>query len=508
MSPTIIFFPTTNRMLLSILPTPLSFRSRTSLIHSPHALIVLTHTMSLSKRIRRHGRKLSNAIKGSSSSDSDDVSLGNLFFSPNAPVSTPTLASRTPTASNSPQPNSPVLASSGPRVNQLRQKLEPRVNGPREPPPPIPPRHPLRPRHRRHETSLGNPSSRDFQQDHRRRVTSPDQPTPATFQGAARILSRSATDPSTSEPDLELLEPIPELDPIPQPRRPLIPLPALKTQEISTDTGRAAPTAASAPGISEPEQEQASHLPERESSRHLHRRTETSPARVHQELIQHIGWLLARSATDPCNFEFDYDFSNPERDAFLSDYRSSQVPSPLSIPEASQRPNRLQASSVFDPNSRESSLSSLDFERKTSEGADPALNFTTRSKERGSNESSPRSSKNKQTFKTGADQAVKSTADSLNPEYGEDSPHSSDSEQGIATEPDQSKMAAIRASSFFDPSFERFSRLPESQRFTRNEAKQQEAIIHAKLKNAGEPIPPYEFINFIGKGTYGRVYSA
>ena len=489
MSPTIIFFPTLNRMLPSILPTPLSFRSRTSSIHPPDALIVLTHTMSLSKRIRRHGRKLSNAIKGSSSSDSDDLSLDNLFFSPNAPVSIPTLPSRTPTASNSPQPNSPVLASSGPRVNQLRQKIEPRVNEPREPPPPITPRHPLRPRHRR-------------------RVTSPDQPTPAAFQGAARILSRSATDPSTSEPDLEFLEPIPELDPIPQPRRSLIPLPALTTQEISTDTGRAAPTAASAPGTSEPEQEQASHLPERESSRHHHRRTETSPARVHQELIQDIGWLLARSATDPCNFEFDYDFSSPERDAFLSDYRPSRVPPPLSIPEASQRPNRLQASSVFDPNSRESSLSSLDFERKTSEGADPALNFTTRSNERSSNESSPRSWKPKQAFKTGADQAIKSTADSLNPEYGEDSPHSSDSEQDIATEPDQSKMAAIRASSFFDPSFERFSRLPESQRFTRNEAKQQEAIIHAKLKNASEPIPPYEFINFIGKGTYGRVYSA
>ena len=69
-------------------------------------------------------------------------------------------------------------------------------------------------------------------------------------------------------------------------------------------------------------------------------------------------------------------------------------------------------------------------------------------------------------------------------------------------------MAAMRASAFLDPNSARSSRLPESQIFTRNEAKKQEAVIHAKLKSAGEPIPPYEFLNFIGKGSYGRVYLA
>ena len=69
-------------------------------------------------------------------------------------------------------------------------------------------------------------------------------------------------------------------------------------------------------------------------------------------------------------------------------------------------------------------------------------------------------------------------------------------------------MATMRASAFLDPNSARLSRLPESQIFTRNEAKKQEAVIHAKLKSAGEPIPPYEFLNFIGKGSYGRVYLA
>lgn len=74
--------------------------------------------------------------------------------------------------------------------------------------------------------------------------------------------------------------------------------------------------------------------------------------------------------------------------------------------------------------------------------------------------------------------------------------------------PVPTSMAAMRASTFLDPNSARSSRLPESQIFTRNEAKKQEAVIHAKLKSAGEPIPPYEFLNFIGKGSYGRVYLA
>ena len=43
---------------------------------------------------------------------------------------------------------------------------------------------------------------------------------------------------------------------------------------------------------------------------------------------------------------------------------------------------------------------------------------------------------------------------------------------------------------------------------TRIEAKEQEAVIHERLKRANQPIPPYEFQNYIGKGSYGRVYVA
>ena len=43
---------------------------------------------------------------------------------------------------------------------------------------------------------------------------------------------------------------------------------------------------------------------------------------------------------------------------------------------------------------------------------------------------------------------------------------------------------------------------------TRQEAKEQEAVIHERLKRANQPIPPYEFQNYIGKGSYGRVYVA
>ena len=43
---------------------------------------------------------------------------------------------------------------------------------------------------------------------------------------------------------------------------------------------------------------------------------------------------------------------------------------------------------------------------------------------------------------------------------------------------------------------------------THQEAKEQEAIIHERLKRAKKLIPPYEFQNYIGKGSFGRVYAA
>lgn len=71
-----------------------------------------------------------------------------------------------------------------------------------------------------------------------------------------------------------------------------------------------------------------------------------------------------------------------------------------------------------------------------------------------------------------------------------------------------SEMASSRFSTFIDP---RFSRLPEQHPFrsyVRREAREQQAVIHKRLEAAGEPIPPYEWLEFIGKGSYGRVYVA
>lgn len=50
--------------------------------------------------------------------------------------------------------------------------------------------------------------------------------------------------------------------------------------------------------------------------------------------------------------------------------------------------------------------------------------------------------------------------------------------------------------------------LSRSQLKTRQEAKEQQAVIHEQLRRANEPIPPYEFQNYIGKGSFGRVYVA
>lgn len=39
-------------------------------------------------------------------------------------------------------------------------------------------------------------------------------------------------------------------------------------------------------------------------------------------------------------------------------------------------------------------------------------------------------------------------------------------------------------------------------------AKEQEKAIHEKLSRNKHPIPKYEFLELIGKGTYGRVFKA
>ena len=176
-----------------------------------------------------------------------------------------------------------------------------------------------------------------------------------------------------------------------------------------------------------------------------HRRLQTSPARLSQDFFHDIGGLGRRSASVSKYFHSDrFDQTLYNCPARLPQHRIS----PVDTQDPSQHYPRLLASSIFDT-SADSSLVSLRLEQPTQAIRDQSTN-------------------------------------SLVP----------------------TGMAAMRASTFLDPNSARSSRLPESQIFTRNEAKKQEAVIHAKLKSAGEPIPPYEFLNFIGKGSYGRVYLA
>ncbi len=176
-----------------------------------------------------------------------------------------------------------------------------------------------------------------------------------------------------------------------------------------------------------------------------HRRLQTSPARISQDFLSEIGGVGRRSASVPKSFYSDQSDETRHIDpARLSQHRKSTV----DTQDPTQHYPRLLASSIFD-NSPDSSLFPLTLEQPTQATRDQSMNL-----------------------------------------------------------PVAPSMAAMRASTFLDPNSARSSRLPESQKFTRDEAKKQEAVIHAKLKSAGEPIPPYEFLNFIGKGSYGRVYLA
>ena len=171
---------------------------------------------------------------------------------------------------------------------------------------------------------------------------------------------------------------------------------------------------------------------------------QTSPARIGQDFVRDIGGLGRRSASVSKSFQSD----QIDETRHISPSRLPQhSKSPVQKEDPSRHCPRLLASSIFD-DSRDSSLYSRRLEQ-TQATRDLSMNL-----------------------------------------------------------PVPTSMATMRASTFLDPNSARSSRLPESQMFTRNEAKKQEAIIHARLKSAGEPIPPYEFLNFIGKGSYGRVYLA
>ena len=467
--------------------------------------------MSFSKRLRRHGRKVSKAVVESSNPDPNDLNIGNLLFDPSASGSIPVISSDKSIASNSSPPGLSGPISPGRRVDQLRKLLETHIKDNSRHAPPIPPRNPARQIHRRRETSPGRPTPKSVQQHLKRRETSPEQPPSTIFQELGCSLPLTVTDSRSFEPRFESLESISKLHPTPLPHRhPESPVSSTDQGSLQ-GTGRAIQTLVTSSNHLETDEDFRS--PELDSSQQRHRHTETSPARVNQRLYDDIGRLLVRSATDPRTTVPDQIFLDSHTAKL---YNRSGEKSPIPPPQLGpQGASRLLKSSVFDQDSGASSLSSLDFAQKPGEEYEPRFDLSTNSNYSRSKNRVPLSSKIKPQSEIDADPLVNSPVDSYDQSFGEDSRHLSDLEQETGTEPYQvvdlianPTMAAIRASTFFDPSFERLSRLPESQRFTRNEAKQQEAIIHAKLKRAGEPIPPYEFQNFIGKGTYGRVYQA
>ena len=191
--------------------------------------------------------------------------------------------------------------------------------------------------------------------------------------------------------------------------------------------------------------EQTFYTPRRGPTFQSHQHFQTSPARIGQDSSRDIGRLARRSASVSKLFHSNqFNETQYSSPAQLPQHRTPQV----DTQDPSQHYRRLLASSIFDT-SADSSLFSLRLEQLTQVTWDQPMN-----------PSEPKS------------------------------------------------MAAMRASTFLDPNSARASRLPESLIWARNEAKREEAVIHAKLKSAGEPIPPYEFINFIGKGSYGRVYLA
>lgn len=68
-------------------------------------------------------------------------------------------------------------------------------------------------------------------------------------------------------------------------------------------------------------------------------------------------------------------------------------------------------------------------------------------------------------------------------------------------------MASSSARTFLDPA-SAGDNVSKQKAATIRIAKEQEKAIHEKLSRNNHPIPKYEFLELIGKGTYGRVFKA
>ena len=69
-------------------------------------------------------------------------------------------------------------------------------------------------------------------------------------------------------------------------------------------------------------------------------------------------------------------------------------------------------------------------------------------------------------------------------------------------------MASYRESQFLDPTSAVGNELSRHKIAAIQIAKDQENAIHQKLRRNGDTIPEYEFLELIGKGSYGRVFKA
>lgn len=80
----------------------------------------------------------------------------------------------------------------------------------------------------------------------------------------------------------------------------------------------------------------------------------------------------------------------------------------------------------------------------------------------------------------------------------ESTPRSTEQPTGQPLQESAQVMASLNPSSAY--------RLTGQRSITQEQAKQQQQIIEQKLSRANQPSPPYDFVDLIGKGTFGRVY--